>query len=254
MLFEGLLILAIVASLFIVSLDRILQPHPVATEKRPYLIKTINAILPALIILFLIRAFIFEGFRIPTASMKPTLIEGDWIIVDKYSTGLRLPLIGTRISKATPKRGDIVVIRGNIASENDPIIKRIVGLPGDHICYQDRTLYINGQPNFYNNLTIELEERSDGTSNKVIKANTELDLLQHQIYLAWDKPNSFESTDLIVPQDCFFVLGDYRDNSQDSRIWGVVPDRYIVGKARSIVLSVDWWHAKIRWQRLGKIS
>lgn len=256
MIFEAILLIAIVATGFIVILDKMMYPrHSRLFRGKPKLVLFSQAVLPALVIILLLRSFTFEAFRIPSASMKPTLMEGDFVLVDKYSHGLRVPVLGYRLTPGAPKRGDVVVFRGEVEGESAGVIKRIVGLPGDHIKYQNRTLYVNNVPASQLNISADLEVLPNGVEQRVIRATEDLSGKQHDIFMAWQNDDpEFPFAEIVVPQNNYFVLGDHRSNSRDSRFWGVLPDNKLVGKARLIVLSVDWAHKKVRWQRLGKIN
>lgn len=253
MLVEAVLIIAILTISFVLLLDHYLYPrYNVAFTGKYKLVIFLRGILPVLILILLIRSLLFEGFRIPSASMKPTLLEGDWILVDKYSLGLRIPLLGYRITNSKPQRGDVVVFRGTIADQKAALIKRIVGIPGDHILYKNRVLYVNGKPVTFSNIIKDSEQLDNGQQYPVIRATEFLDNMQHDIYFAWDNSKIiYRYTDLIVPANSYYVIGDYRDNSHDSRSWGVLADQDLVGKARLIVFSYDHMQKQARWNRIG---
>ncbi len=256
MIFEAILFLAIVATGFVVILDRLMYPrHSRLFRGKPKLVTFSQSVMPVLVIILLLRSFTFEAFRIPSASMKPTLIEGDFVLVDKYSHGLRLPILGYRLTPGAPKRGDIVVFRGEVDGESAGVIKRIVGLPGDHIKYQNRTLYVNNVPASQLDISSDIEILPNGEKHKVIRATEDLTGKKHAIFMAWQNDDpEFPFGEIIVPKNSYFVLGDHRSNSHDSRYWGVLPDRKLIGKARMVVLSVDWPHKQVRWKRIGKIN
>lgn len=227
MILEAILVLAILTTSLVVGLNKVLYPrHSRLFRGKPKLVVFSSNILPLLVAILLIRSFTYEAFSIPSVSMRPTLEEGDLIVIDKYSLGLRVPILGYRLTPGQPQHNDVVVFRGNVDGNSAAIIKRIVGLPGDHIQYKNNILYVNGTPDaqFNNELAITSE-------------NT-----------------TYQYEDLIVPQNSYFVLGDNRTNSMDSRYWGVLPDKQLIGKARLIVFSLDWPHKKVRWQRIGKIT
>lgn len=253
MIVEAILIIAVVATGFLVCLDKVLYPrHKRLFRGKPKLVVFSQSLFPVLLVILLLRSFTFEGFRIPTSSMKPSLLEGDIVVVDKYSFGLRVPLLGYRITPGAPKRGDVVVFRGEVDGEQAGVIKRVVGLPGDHIQYENRTLYINGIPATQMNMAMGSETLTNGVEQKVINATEDLGKVKHDITMALlDNESDYKFTDLIVPKNSYFVLGDYRTNSIDSRYWGVLPDKQIIGKARVVLLSFDWPHKKMRWKRIG---
>lgn len=256
MIFEAILILAIVATGFVVCLDKIMYPrHSRLFRGKPKLVVLAQSLFPILVVVLLIRSFTFEAFRIPSASMKPTLIEGDLVLVDKYSLGMRVPILGYRFTPGKPQRGDIVVFRGEVDGEKAGVIKRIVGLPGDRIQYLNRTLYINGTPATQFDLTTDTDHLANGQQQKVIRATEDLGKVKHAIFMSlYNNDETYQFQDLVVPKDSYFVLGDHRSNSIDSRYWGVLSDKQLVGKARFVVFSFDWPHKSVRWKRIGSLN
>ncbi|HSX20616.1 MAG TPA: signal peptidase I [Gammaproteobacteria bacterium] len=256
MILEAILVLAVLVTGLVVCLDKILYPrHSRIFRGKPKLVVLSQSLFPVLVVVLLLRSFTFEGFRIPSSSMKPTLMEGDLIIVDKFSLGLRIPILGLRLTGGQPQRGDVVVFRGEVGGETAGIIKRIVGLPGDHIQYSNRTLYINGTPATQYDISVAQDVLSNGASEKVIRATEDLGSKKHNIIMSLhNNDDGFKYEDLIVPKDSYFVLGDNRSNSHDSRYWGVLSDQKLIGKARAIIFSLDWPHKDVRWKRIGKIS
>jgi signal peptidase I len=227
---------------------------------KPHLvIEYARSFFPILLIVFLLRSFLFEPFRIPSSSLEPTLQIGDFILANKYAYGLKIPVYRTILLKVgTPQRGDIVVFRWP-PNKHYYFIKRIVGVPGDHVDYIDKTLIINGQQ------AIQMTEpvipavktvpRENGDPMQVIEKQEDLLGLKHQIY---QEPNkaAFNFQNINVPDGMYLVMGDNRDNSADSRYWGFVPEENIVGKASWVWMSWDPFAAygvhKIRWNRIGK--
>ncbi|HLT89828.1 MAG TPA: signal peptidase I [Woeseiaceae bacterium] len=195
---------------------------------------------PVLLFVLVIRSFVFEPFRIPSGSMRPTLLEGDYIFVTKYAYGLRLPVTNTKILETgSPERGDVVVFR----LPSDPsvnYIKRVVGLPGDTIAYRDDVLFVNGE---------RVEKRRAGTDPEWLQAAyiERLGDREHRILLS-DRV-SLEG-EWKVPEGEYFMMGDNRDNSQDSRVIGTVPEENLVGKAVRIWMHMDGleWPD---WSRIG---
>lgn len=223
------------------------QPDQVALQKlakEPLLVEYAKSFFPVLAIVLVLRSFLVEPFQIPSGSMKPTLNEGDFILVNKFAYGIRLPVLDTKIIPVSdPKRGDVMVFR--LPSDtNINYIKRVVGLPGDHIVYtNDKRLYVNGE------LVAESYLKDvDGTLGTAKLYSEKLAQVEHQIRKEMSR-NRFEpKREWRVPEGHYFMLGDNRDNSKDSRYWedppgtapefsGMVPDRNIVGKAFAIWLS-----------------
>lgn len=197
---------------------------------------------PVLLLVFSLRSFLIEPFQIPSGSMIPTLAIGDYIVVNKFAYGIRLPIIKTKIIPiADPKRGEVVVFFP--PNEKRYFIKRLVGLPGDTVSVQNNILYINGQRI---SQTLIGKSHSDNPSNCP-------DYIVAKEQLA-EKPHVMQKCDLAgnlskegtwqVPAGHYFMMGDNRDNSADSRYWGVVPDENIVGKAFAI-----WLH----WPTMSSI-
>lgn len=255
MILEAILVLAVIVSGFVICLDKILYPrHARLFRGKPKLVVLAQSLFPVFVVVLLLRSFTYEGFRIPSSSMKPTLVEGDMVLVDKYSFGLRLPILGTRLTSGSPKRGDIVVFRGKVDGKSAGIIKRIVGLPGDHIQYLNRTLYVNGKPAMQFNISTDYDVSKNGPE-KVIRATEDLGTNKHDIFMSFQNTDSnYAYEDLIVPNDSYFVLGDNRSNSLDSRFTGVLQDKQLIGKARVILFSLDWPNKHVRWKRIGHID
>ncbi len=199
-----------------------------------------------LLAVFVLRSFVFQPFMIPSGSMTPTLLKGDFIMVSKFAYGLRVPVLGTTIVPVgEPKRGDVVVFRYPVNPSED-YIKRVIGLPGDHIVYRDKTVYVNGVKQPVSDLgpyrglgqpgAEELSETLQGRAHPV------LNLPYH------DGPEGV----YIVPAGHYFVMGDNRDNSNDGRYWGYVPESDLIGKAEFIWFNWQGWHHAPLWNRIGE--
>jgi signal peptidase I len=188
-----------------------------------------------LLVVLLVRSFLVEPFRIPSGSMMPTLLVGDFILVNKFAYGLRLPVLNTKFVRiGEPQRGDVVVFR----YPNDPsvdYIKRVIGVPGDHIAYYDRTLTINGKPMPQQGLKVYDGPEAELVPNAEVREE-HLQKVSHNILIQPWKP-SVEG-EFTVPAGQYFVMGDNRDNSNDSRYWGTVPEQNLVGKA--FVIWMNW--------------
>lgn len=256
-LFYAILVTGVIVLFDVLFLAKKRKKTNKKTNKKtlPLVIDYARSFFPILIIVFLLRSFLYEGFRIPSGSLEPTLLVGDFIIVNKYEYGVRLPVIHRKImDRHEPKRGDIFVFRWP-ADPSTYFIKRIVGIPGDHISYLDKVLYVNGikAAQIYQNDAIDFDET--GNEWKVSQYQEDLLGVKHSIYLNADKKRD-DFRDIVVPQGMYFAMGDNRDDSADSRYWGFVPDKNIVGKAVSIFISWNsrgsWstpWD-KIRWNRV----
>jgi signal peptidase I len=195
---------------------------------------------PVLLFVLIIRSFIFEPFRIPSGSMMPTLVQGDFIFVKKYAYGLRLPVTEAKIIETgEPKRGDVVVFR----LPSDPsvnYIKRVVGLPGDEIVYARHRLTING-------VQMDLEKSPDATQSMPSFIET-LDVREHEILIG--RSQSTLDDTYLVPDGHYFVMGDNRDNSRDSRYIGAIPESNLVGEAVRIWMHIDGMNWP-KWERIG---
>ncbi len=204
--------------------------------KEHFLIEYSKSFFPVLLIVFVIRSFIVEPFKIPSGSMMPTLISGDFIAVNKFAYGIRFPVWNkTLINLGSPNRGDVFVFH---YPKNPSIdyIKRVVGLPGDEIKYVNKELIINGQ-------SIELKfkdkynyETNDGQIMSALEFEELLVDSSHSI-LTHDIPS--ENYQFNVPEGHYLAMGDNRDNSSDSRAWGFVPEQLLVGKAFIIWLNLS---------------
>lgn len=218
----------------------------------PLLVEYARSFFPVFLIVLLLRSFIVEPFRIPSASMMPTLLIGDFILVNKYDYGLRLPVLNTLVfGNKTPARGDIIVFRYP-EDPSIPFIKRVVGIPGDHVEYKNKIIYING---------MEQPQSSNGDYKGVgagVMADGDLWLTEkfddntHDILI--DSSGRYgDDFSYTVPEGNYFVLGDNRDNSRDSRYWGFVPDENLVGRAFYIWMNWDTKNGGIGWSRIGTI-
>nr|WP_255590072.1 signal peptidase I [Marinicella sp. NBU2979] len=198
---------------------------------------------PVFFFVLLVRTFVFEPFRIPSGSMMPTLLTGDFIYVNKFSYGLKMPVThDTIIEVGHPERGDVVVFRYP-PDQSDDYIKRVVGLPGDELFYdtKKKMLYINGEA-----VKQEVNGQYEGFLDRNGERRSNIEKTEflteegHQMLTINGRYNPFIHTNVVVPQGHYFVMGDNRDNSKDSREWGFVPERNLVGKAQFI-----WMHWRI---------
>ncbi len=215
--------------------DKELAQAVAGLSKEPWLIEYAKSFFPILLIVLIFRSFLLEPFQIPTGSMIPTLEVGDFILVNKYAYGIRLPVIGTRIMEVNdPERGEVMVFIP--PHENKYYIKRVIGLPGDTIRYEDKKLSVNGEiisEEFVEDILIDTNIGDlPGTLHKEIINGVE-HATQHISGVTRQRPRST----WIVPNGHYFMMGDNRDNSSDSREWGYVPEKDIVGRAIAV-----WMH------------
>ena len=179
-------------------------------------------------VIFGLRSFVVEPFQIPSGSMLPTLEVGDFILVNKFDYGIRLPVLNTQIvATSQPQRGDVVVFKYPV-QPNLNYIKRLVGLPGDVVSYHDKRLMINGEL-VSEELLAELAVSLNASKEPVRVFEENLLGVEHQVYKSY-RDNPLEG-DWIVPEGNYFVMGDNRDNSSDSRVWGLVPEANLKGRA-----------------------
>lgn len=220
-------------------------------KKLPIVIDYARSFFPILLLVFLLRSFLFEPFRIPSGSLEPTLLTGDFILVNKFKYGLRLPLLHNKIfSNNEPQRGDIMVFRWP-PNPSINFIKRVIGLPGDQVNYINKELYVNGQKIPQEFLNTSLVEGENGNEWQALEKEEDLLGVKHKIYIDSAK-QSRDYNYIVVPPGMYFVMGDNRDDSADSRYWGFVPEKNIVGKAMLVWMSWDSNKTNVRWNRIGK--
>jgi len=213
----------------------VLKRKRAAGEEPPDWVEFPKSFFPVLVIVLVLRSFLVEPFKIPTGSMVPTLLVGDYILVNKFAYGIRLPILGTEIIPiGKPKTGDIMVFK---YPEKPSInyIKRVVGVPGDEVRYENKVVYINGEPV---EQTFEAQFPPSQPDYKIF--NEALGDINHDIMITMQRPVEPART-WVVPEDSYFVLGDNRDNSRDSRYWEFVPDKLVVGKAFAIWMHMPGW-------------
>ncbi|WP_428233912.1 signal peptidase I [Halothiobacillus sp.] len=214
----------------------------------PLLVDYARSFFPILLVVLVVRSFIVEPFRIPSGSLMPTLLVGDFILVNKFSYGLRLPVLDTKILPTwEPKRGDIAVFR----YPNDPkvdYIKRVIGVPGDHIRVEGNKLWVNGTP--IPETYVGVYPGDDGMRMAGASVYRE-NLLGVEHDVLFEKDGYEKNGEWVVPPHEYFMMGDNRDNSNDSRYWGFVPEANLVGKAFMIWLHWDWKDGKFDASRIG---
>ena len=200
------------------------------SASEPVIIEYAKSFFPVLTLVLVLRSFLVEPFQIPSASMVPTLREGDFILVNKFVYGIRLPVIGTKIFNISePKRGDVMVFFP--PTDTRYFIKRVIGVPGDQISYHDKMLYVNGKPM---SQTLLAELPPSNPRERLIEED--LTGVKHQIRHDLLADGNKDASVTVEPGH-YFMMGDNRDNSYDSRYWGQVPEDHIVGKAFAI-----WMH------------
>ncbi len=199
------------------------------------------------LVIWLVRSFFVQPYRVPSGSLEPTVYPGDFLLVNQFKYGFRFPIWNAEfIPVDTPKRGDITVFHYP-KDPNTLFVKRVIGLPGDHIQYQHKKLFINGKEikRKYVDNSVTLDN-----PNLVELWDEYLNGVEHQVYVN-PRANYGEDVDTFVPKDHYFVMGDNRDGSHDSRHWGFVSRSHLVGKAMLIWLSIDDVKWRIRFNRIG---
>ena len=204
---------------------------------------------PVILAVLLLRSFLVEPFRIPSGSMMPTLLVGDFILVNKFAYGIRLPVLNKKIVAIDePERGDVVVFRYPKNPSVD-YIKRIVGLPGDKVGYYNKIVYINGEPSGQVPAGVYVGKGSGVSMSGASERREQLGDIQHDI-LVMPRTPGLEG-EYVVGENEYFVMGDNRDNSNDSRYWGTVPEANLVGKAFRIWMNWDGANKGVEWDRIG---
>lgn len=235
---------------------RRLQRSGLLDDKEPVVVDYAKALFPVLAVVLVLRSFIAEPFRIPSSSMMPTLLIGDFILVNKYAYGIRLPITNAKvIEMGAPQRGDVVVFRPSHHPDQD-WIKRVIGLPGDTVAYYDNTVFVNGAPFAYRPLgpyegkgrgidmtgVPLLEEQMPGRAHRVLENENYPDMLQGE-------------GEWVVPTGQYFVMGDNRDNSEDSRFWPeqmhFLPEKNLRGKAFLVWMNWDGAAGGVDFSRIG---
>lgn len=239
----------------------VFRPKRQANAKDPWWVEYGASFFPVILAVFLLRSFLVEPFKIPSGSMIPTLLVGDFILVNKYTYGIRIPVLNKKVlDLSSPQRGDVVVFRYPVDPSLD-YIKRVVGLPGDKVEYQNKRLTINGQsvpirPNgdfldkeklYY---TPRFVETLGGIEHDALVEDEAPPFVPHVLQYPQREKCLYNSEGFIceVPAGHYFMMGDNRDNSQDSRVWGFVPDENLVGKAFFI------WFNFGDWKRIGSFK
>lgn len=223
-------------------------------SEEPTIVEYSKSFFPVLLLVFVLRSFIVEPFQIPSESMVPTLEVGDFILVNKFAYGIRLPLIRTKIIDIkNPKRGDVMVFFP--PHEDRYFIKRVIGLPGDTIRYKNNTLYINGEKMSQEAAQIDgdLDLNCTYMAGKNVVVDEKVGERTHKMRKCESRTNEVSDRVWEVPEGHYFMMGDNRDNSLDSRSWGPVPEERIVGKAFAIWMQWESLASIPSFSRVGKI-
>jgi len=223
------------------------QSRVAAKAREPVLVEYARSFFPVLLVVFVLRSFLVEPFQIPSSSMVPTLEVGDYILVNKYTYGIRLPVIRTKVlALNNPQRGDVVVFFPPHMNDTY-FIKRVVGLPGDTVEYRNKQIFVNGE-------WVEREPAAEqfAQSSHNITGRESLGESEHLMQVDTRRPSSDFS--VVVRPGHYFMMGDNRDNSSDSRVWGQVSEKDIVGKAFAIWMHWDTLISLPSFSRVGAIE
>jgi signal peptidase I len=218
-----------------------------ATDKPGAVVDFSRSFFPVILAVLILRSFIAEPFRIPSGSMIPTLMVGDFILVNKFAYGLRMPVGHWRfLDLGEPRRGDVMVFRYPVDPSKD-FIKRVIGMPGDRIAYRNKIVYVNGEPlprRPHNVYTVP------GVPGGVVERHIEhIGDSGHHVLVNSAAPA--RDGEWQVPEGHYFVMGDNRDGSDDSRRWGMVEERHLVGRAFLVWMSWDSSRNRPDWSRIG---
>lgn len=227
------------------------KPDHVVNKARrePLIVEYARAFFPVILFVFLLRSFLVEPFRIPSGSMMPGLLAGDFILVNKYTYGLRLPVINKKVvDLSAPKRGDVMVFRFP-ADPSINYIKRVIGLPGDRIVYRQKRLYINNLPMPQTPIGDYTYSESGRMLIFAKRLQESFNGMPHDILLS--EGQDAGELEFNVPEGHYFTMGDNRDRSNDSRYWGMVPEKNVVGRAFLIWFSWDMEKGGVSWSRIG---
>lgn len=245
------------------------------------LVDTAVQIFPVIAFVLILRSFLYEPFQIPSGSMMPTLLDGDFILVNKFNYGLRDPVVRNKfVEVGLPERGDVVVFKYPVNPQID-YIKRVIGLPGDRIIYRNKSLYIkpacletDAKCPEYEQVVQNFEAKYPDDASQLGRFVSEMPNKTHEILINMNtlprtmhyfKQNGTQRDEFFVPKGQYFVMGDNRDNSLDGRFWGFVPEENLVGEAVFIWTSFDfengpddllpsWVPTGIRFERIGGIE
>jgi signal peptidase I len=222
------------------------QAQVAESTREPVAVEYAKSFFPVLFVVFVLRSFLVEPFQIPSSSMVPTLLIGDYILVNKFTYGIRLPVIRTKVLDLNePQRGDVMVFFPPHMNDTY-FIKRVIGVPGDKISYRNKQLYVNGEK-------LQQEAADDPGLDPRYRIDEELlGGKEHLMQVDRLRPSA-DFTEVVKPGH-YFMMGDNRDNSSDSRVWGQVPERDIVGKAFAIWMHWDNFLSIPGFNRAGLIQ
>lgn len=239
----------------VVLIDKLLQrfnKNDISAKKTNIFLEYCYSFFPVLLIVLMIRSFAFQPFRVPSESLEPTVMPGDLIFVTQFDYGLKIPLWEhVFFPVGNPNRGQIALFRAPVNPTGFTLVKRVIGVPGDRISYINKVLYINGKEMKQKFIESTLEVFSNGKTRPAKKYEENLGGVKHLIII---NPNVVAQNfkNLTVPKGSYFMMGDNRDDSDDSRAWGFAPIQNFIGQARFVWFSVTFSPFHIYWNRIGK--
>ena len=258
-MYLGTEILFITLTLFALTLgllDKyILSKQRTEKDSPSLLIYNARDIWVALVVMFVLRSFFFAYNMVPTGSLEPTVKIGDIILVNQYKYGLHIPVLNTKIASwDTPKRGEIAVFR----NPENPIammyVKRVIGVPGDHVVYKDKVLTINGQVMTQDFIGLDYDQESKGNAQVLSRRMEHMPGISHEIYVKSNQSHHFDEVDMIVPEGTYFMMGDNRDSSYDSRFFGPVDQSLLVGKGVISLFNIQWFKGIIPYPDFSRFG
>lgn len=256
--FSASLTLIVIVSALILCVDKLFfaRRRESLHRPKPFIVDNAYALFWVFLLVWVIRSFIVQPYRVPTGSLQPTVRPGDFLVVNQFSYGIHFPAINEKLlAVGEPKPGDVALFY----LPTDPsmlLVKRVIGVPGDHIVYKDKILTINGHEMTQIDLGSVMDDEPATALNieehiPVREKRENLAGVTHNIYVTPDKSGPLGNFDITVPPHQYFMMGDNRDNSDDSRSWGFVPEANLVGKAFGIFMSWDALQDRVRWERMG---
>ena len=254
--FAFYLTIAVIVTGLISFLNKLFwEKQRAAGQKESVVVEYARSFFPVLLVVWLLRSFVFQLYRVPTGSLEPTVIPGDLIYVNQFAYGLRLPVLHTLnrsakiIPVGEPKTGQIALFYFPV-NPKEILVKRVIGVPGDHVVYHNKVLTINGV-RCKQTLVRRTYDYYSGLVPRPVNLMQE-NLLGHKHYI-WVQPSGGQTQDIdvTVPPGRYFMMGDNRDDSYDSRGWGTAPESSFIGKAELVAFSWIPHNYQVRWQRIG---
>ena len=223
-----------------------------ASRKTNVFLDYSRSLFPVFVIVLILRSFVFQPYHVPSESLEPTVMPGDFLLATTYDYGLKLPLWNhTIMTVGHPERGQIAIFNDPVNPTKITLVKRVIGVPGDHISYINKVLSINGKEAKQTFIKNTNEVFADGHTRSVKEYKEDLNGVEHLIIVNPSVP-AVDFKNIVVPKGKYFMMGDNRDDSDDSRYWGFAPSRYFTAHARFIWMNASLSPFRIHWHRIGK--